>query len=234
MERAGLDALPIVATTTFFVGATIAFLGTDLLAQFGAQIFSVELVGIGVLREFGVLVTAIILAGRSASSFAAEIGAMRMNQEVDAMQVMGVDPFEALIIPRFHSASGHDAAADLRGHDRRAGRGRAGGLGGGGAVASLLPAADAGQCRRHPVLHRDRQDARHGHDHRRHRLPAGYGGGGRCGEPGTAGDHRGGPGPVRHHHRRRRLRPGVRRRSACERGGGRPRAPGRRGDGPSR
>ena len=101
MERAGLDALPIVATTTFFVGATIAFLGTDLLAQLGAQIFSVELVGIGVLREFGVLVTAIILAGRSASSFAAEIGAMRMNQEVDAMQVMGVDPFEALIIPRF-------------------------------------------------------------------------------------------------------------------------------------
>ncbi len=101
MERAGLDALPIVATTTFFVGATIAFLGTDLLAQFGAQIFSVELVGIGVLREFGVLVTAIILAGRSASSFAAEIGAMRMNQEVDAMQVMGVDPFEALIVPRF-------------------------------------------------------------------------------------------------------------------------------------
>ena len=101
MERAGLDALPIVATTTFFVGATIAFLGTDLLAQFGAQIFAVELVGIGVLREFGVLVTAIILAGRSASSFAAEIGAMRMNQEVDAMQVMGVDPFEALILPRF-------------------------------------------------------------------------------------------------------------------------------------
>ncbi len=101
MERAGLDALPIVATTTFFVGATIAFLGTDLLAQFGAQIFSVELIGIGVLREFGVLVTAIILAGRSASSFAAEIGAMRMNQEIDAMQVMGVDPFEALILPRF-------------------------------------------------------------------------------------------------------------------------------------
>ncbi len=101
MERAGLDALPICATTTFFVGATIAFLGVDLLAQFGAQVFSVELVGIGVLREFGLLVTGIILAGRSASSFAAEIGAMRMNQEVDAMQVMGVDPFEALVIPRF-------------------------------------------------------------------------------------------------------------------------------------
>jgi len=101
MERAGLDALPIVATTNFFVGATLAFLGANLLAQFGASIFSVELIGIGVLREFGVLITAVILSGRSASSFAAEIGAMKMNQEVDAMQVMGVDPFEALVIPRF-------------------------------------------------------------------------------------------------------------------------------------
>ena len=101
MERAGLDALPICATTTFFVGATLAFMGQDLLSQYGGQVFTVELVGISVLREFGVLVTAIILAGRSASSFAAELGAMRMNQEVDAMQVMGVDSFEALVIPRF-------------------------------------------------------------------------------------------------------------------------------------
>lgn len=101
MERAGLDAVPIVATTNFFVGATVAFLGASLLAQFGASIFSVELVGIGVLREFAVLITAIILAGRSASSFAAELGAMKMNQEVDAMQTMGVDPFEALVVPRF-------------------------------------------------------------------------------------------------------------------------------------
>ena len=101
MERAGLDAAPIVATTSFFVGATLAFLGASLLAQFGAQVYAVELVGIGVLREFGVLVTCIILAGRSASSFAAEIGAMRMNQEVDAMRVMGVDPFQALVVPRF-------------------------------------------------------------------------------------------------------------------------------------
>ena len=101
MERAGLDAAPIVATTSFFVGATIAFLGASLLAQFGAQVYAVELVGIGVLREFGVLVTCIILAGRSASSFAAEIGAMRMNQEVDAMRTMGVDPFQALVVPRF-------------------------------------------------------------------------------------------------------------------------------------
>ncbi|CAN5241800.1 ABC transporter permease [soil metagenome] len=101
MERAGLDALPIVAVTNFFVGATIAFLGATLLTQFGASAFSVELVGIAVLREFGVLVTGIILAGRSASSFAAELGAMKMNQEVDAMETMGVDSFDALVIPRF-------------------------------------------------------------------------------------------------------------------------------------
>jgi phospholipid/cholesterol/gamma-HCH transport system ATP-binding protein len=72
-----------------------------LLQQFGAQIYSVELIGIGVLRLFAVLITAVILAGRSASSFAAEIGAMKMNQEVDAMEVMGVDTFEALVLPRF-------------------------------------------------------------------------------------------------------------------------------------
>ncbi|HTI66728.1 MAG TPA: ABC transporter permease [Caulobacteraceae bacterium] len=101
MERAGIDALPIIGTTNFFVGATIAFLGANLLSQFGASVFSVELIGVGVLREFAVLITAVILAGRSASSFAAELGAMKMNQEIDAMQVMGVDPFEALILPRF-------------------------------------------------------------------------------------------------------------------------------------
>jgi phospholipid/cholesterol/gamma-HCH transport system permease protein len=101
MERAGLDALPIVATTNFFIGATVAFLGASLLAQFGASVFTVELIGVAVLREFGVLITAVLLAGRSASSFAAELGAMKMNQEVDAMEVMGVDPFLALVLPRF-------------------------------------------------------------------------------------------------------------------------------------
>ena len=101
MERAGLDALPIIAVTNFFIGATVAFLGASLLTQFGASVFTVELIGVAMLREFGVLITAVLLAGRSASSFAAELGAMKMNQEVDAMQVMGVDPFEALVLPRF-------------------------------------------------------------------------------------------------------------------------------------
>lgn len=100
MDRSGLDALPIVAVTNFFIGAVIAFLGADLLTQFGAQVFAVELIGVSVFREFAVVITAVLLAGRSASSFAAEIGSMKMNQEVDAMEVMGVDPFQALVIPR--------------------------------------------------------------------------------------------------------------------------------------
>jgi phospholipid/cholesterol/gamma-HCH transport system permease protein len=100
-ERAGLDAIPIVATTSFFIGAVVGLLGANMLQQFGAQVFAVELIGIAVLREFNIIITAVLLAGRSASSFAAEIGSMKMNQEIDAMKVMGVDPFEALVFPRF-------------------------------------------------------------------------------------------------------------------------------------
>lgn len=100
-ERAGLDAMPIVATTSFFIGAVVGLLGANLLTQFGAQVFAVELIGIAVLREFGILITALLLAGRSASAFTAEIGAMKMNQEIDAMRVLGIDPFDALVFPRF-------------------------------------------------------------------------------------------------------------------------------------
>lgn len=101
MERAGLDAIPIVAVTTFFIGAVVALLGVNMLRQFGAEVFVVELIGVAVIREFNIVITAVLLAGRSASAFAAELGSMKMNQEVDAMQVMGVDPFEALVLPRF-------------------------------------------------------------------------------------------------------------------------------------
>jgi phospholipid/cholesterol/gamma-HCH transport system permease protein len=100
-ERAGLDAIPIVAVTTLFIGAVVGFLGADELSQFGAQVFVVELIGIAVCREFNIVITAVLLAGRSASAFAAEIGSMKMKQEIDAMEVMGVDPFEALVLPRF-------------------------------------------------------------------------------------------------------------------------------------
>jgi phospholipid/cholesterol/gamma-HCH transport system permease protein len=100
-ERAGLDAIPIVSITSFFIGAVVGLLGANLLRRFGAQVFAVELIGVAVLREFGVLITALLLAGRSASAFAAEIGAMKMNQEIDAMRVLGVDPFDSLVFPRF-------------------------------------------------------------------------------------------------------------------------------------
>lgn len=101
MERAGLDAIPIVAITTFFIGAVVALLGVNMLRQFGAEVYAVELIGVAVIREFNIVITAVLLSGRSASAFAAELGSMKMQQEIDAMQVMGVDPFEALVLPRF-------------------------------------------------------------------------------------------------------------------------------------
>jgi phospholipid/cholesterol/gamma-HCH transport system permease protein len=100
-ERAGLDALPIVGTTCFFIGAVVALLMINTLRQFGAEVLVVEGTGIAVLREFGIVITAVLLAGRSSSAFAAELGSMKMNQEIDAMQVLGVDSFEALVLPRF-------------------------------------------------------------------------------------------------------------------------------------
>jgi phospholipid/cholesterol/gamma-HCH transport system permease protein len=101
MERAGFDAIPIVATTSFFIGAVVGLLGANMLRTFGAEVFAVELIGIAVTREFNIIITAVLLAGRSASAFAAEIGSMKMQQEIDAMQVLGVDPYEALVLPRF-------------------------------------------------------------------------------------------------------------------------------------
>jgi len=103
MERAGIDAIPIVAFLSFFVGLVVAYMGaTTLSAVAGSsgEIFTVELVGISVLREFGVLLTAIILAGRTNSAFTAQIGAMKMRQEVDAMTTLGLSPMEVLVAPR--------------------------------------------------------------------------------------------------------------------------------------
>ncbi len=100
MQRAGVEAIPIVVLTNFFVGGVIAFLGIVQLCQFGVSVFAVELVGIAVFREFAPLIAAVLLSGRSASSFAAEIGSMKMNQEIDAMEVMSIDPYEALVVPR--------------------------------------------------------------------------------------------------------------------------------------
>ena len=99
-RRSGLDALPIVCFLSFFIGLVIAFIGANLLAMFNASVFTVELVGIGMLREFGAVLTAILLAGRTDSAFTAQIGAMKMRQEIDAMRTIGLDPMEALVAPR--------------------------------------------------------------------------------------------------------------------------------------
>jgi phospholipid/cholesterol/gamma-HCH transport system permease protein len=100
METAGVNALPIIFIMNFFIGTVVALVGANLLGSLGFTVYTVQLVGVAVLREFAVLFTAILLAGRSASSFAAQIGTMKMNQEIDAMQVMGVDQFDALVVPR--------------------------------------------------------------------------------------------------------------------------------------
>ncbi|MFY2763655.1 MlaE family lipid ABC transporter permease subunit [Arenimonas sp. MALMAid1274] len=100
MEQVGLDAVPLVLLLSFMVGAVIAFLGATVLRDFGAEIFVVELVSIAFLREFGVLLTAILLAGRTASAFTAQIGAMQSGEEIDAIRTLGLDPIELLVIPR--------------------------------------------------------------------------------------------------------------------------------------
>jgi len=97
----GLTAIPIVALIAFLIAIIIAYMGAQQLQQFGADIFVVDLVTVGVLRELGVLLTAIIVAGRSGSAFAAEIGAMKLNQEIDALKATGVEPIEVLVLPRW-------------------------------------------------------------------------------------------------------------------------------------
>ena len=96
----GITAMPIVALIAFLISVIIAYMSAQQLRSFGAEIFVADLVTIGVLRELGVLLTAIIVAGRSGSAFAAEIGSMKLNEEIDALQATGVDPFEALVLPR--------------------------------------------------------------------------------------------------------------------------------------
>jgi len=100
IEQTGLDAVPIVALLSFLVGAVVAFLGATVLRDFGASVFTVELVGYSFLREFGVLLTAILIAGRSGSAFTAQIGSMKAREEIDAIRTLGLDPVEVLVLPR--------------------------------------------------------------------------------------------------------------------------------------
>ncbi len=100
MEQTGLNALPIVGLLSFLIGVVFAYQGADQLRRFGAEIYTVNLLGIAILRELGVLLTAIIIAGRSGSAFTAQIGTMQVNQEIDAMRTLGLDPVEVLVVPR--------------------------------------------------------------------------------------------------------------------------------------
>ena len=100
MEHTGLNATPIVGLLSFLIGVVFAYQGADQLRRFGAEIYTVNLLGIAILRELGVLLTAIIVAGRSGSAFTAQIGTMQVNEEIDALRTLGLDPIEVLVMPR--------------------------------------------------------------------------------------------------------------------------------------
>ncbi len=100
MEQTGLDAAPLLMLLASLVGAVIAFLGATVLRDFGAELFVVDLVTFAFVREFGVLLTAILLAGRTASAFCAQIGMMKSREEIDAIRTLGLDEVEVLVIPR--------------------------------------------------------------------------------------------------------------------------------------
>jgi phospholipid/cholesterol/gamma-HCH transport system permease protein len=100
VEETGINALPIVGLLAFLIGVVLAYQGADQLKRFGAEVFTINLLGVGVLREIGGLITAIIVAGRSGSAFTAQIGTMRVNEEIDAMQTMGINTVDTLVLPR--------------------------------------------------------------------------------------------------------------------------------------
>lgn len=104
MELVGISSLPIIGLMSFLIGIVIAQQGAVQLQQFGAETLTVNLVGRITLRELGVLMTAIMVAGRSGSAFAAQIGTMKLTEEIDAMRTIGVSPIEALVIPRILAA----------------------------------------------------------------------------------------------------------------------------------
>ncbi len=99
-QEIGVSAVPIVSLMAFLIGVVLAFQGSAQLRQFGAEVFVVDLIAISILRELGILLTAIIVAGRSGSAFTAAIGSMKMREEIDAMRTLGLDPVTILVVPR--------------------------------------------------------------------------------------------------------------------------------------
>ena len=101
LEETGPRALPIVSLISFLVGTILAYMGAAQLAMFGAQVYIADLVGIGMVREVAALMTGIILAGRTGASFAAQLGTMQVNEEVDALRTLGIPTTDFLVLPRF-------------------------------------------------------------------------------------------------------------------------------------
>ena len=100
IQQSGAQALPIVTLISFLVGVILAFVGAVQLKQFGAQIYVADLVGIAMIREMGAMMTGIIMAGRTGAAFAAQLGTMKVTQEIDAFTTMGFSPLEFLVLPR--------------------------------------------------------------------------------------------------------------------------------------
>ena len=100
IQQAGAEALPIVTLISFLVGLILAFVGAVQLQQFGATIYVADLVGIAMVREMGAMMTAIVMAGRTGASYAAQLGSMKVTQETDALTTMGISPLEFLVLPR--------------------------------------------------------------------------------------------------------------------------------------
>ncbi len=101
LEKVGLNALPIVGMISFLIGMVLLYQSSFQLRKFGAEIYAVDLLAVSILREIGILLAAIMVAGRSGSAFTAQIGTMKFNQEIDAMLTFGIDPVEMLVLPRF-------------------------------------------------------------------------------------------------------------------------------------
>jgi phospholipid/cholesterol/gamma-HCH transport system permease protein len=100
IQETGINALPIVSVMAFMISVVLAYQGAYQLRQYGAEIYTIDLTAIGLLREMGVLLTGIMVAGRSGSAFAAELGVMKVNEEIDALRTLGLSPFSVLVLPR--------------------------------------------------------------------------------------------------------------------------------------
>ena len=119
IQEAGVNALGIVSLISFLIGLILAFVGAIQLRQFGAQIYIADLVAIGMAREMGAMMAAIIMAGRTGAAYAAQLGTMRVNEEIDALTTMGISPFEFLVLPRMLGLILMSAPDDLRGPGRQ-------------------------------------------------------------------------------------------------------------------